>query len=48
MPLLRQMCTPVDLMIKIQNYLVMILTMIWHVEMIEKLTKMTALHAKSL
>jgi hypothetical protein len=48
MLLLRQMFTLVDLMIKIQNYLVMILIMIWYVEMIEKHTKMTVLRVKSL
>ena len=31
----------VDLKIKIQNYLVMILIMIWFVEIIERLTEMT-------
>jgi hypothetical protein len=42
------MSTLVDLMIKIQNYLVMMVDMIWCVQIIEKLTKIVVLHVMNL
>jgi hypothetical protein len=48
MLLLRQMSTLVDLMIKIQNYLVMMVDMIWCAQIIERLTKIVVLHVMNL